>query len=112
MKMQPCLAQWSVRTVPGAVKCPLLTLQVKPWMALWKPALALRNTLPDLGARECPRAVHIERMDTMEDFELQEQRLSDAQAFDTLVLQISRIGGRNTKDCVHKVLDRWDHAIR
>ncbi|KAF4114377.1 hypothetical protein G5714_004600 [Onychostoma macrolepis] len=43
-------------------------------------------------------AVHIERTDTMED--------SDAQAFDTLVLQISRIGGRNTKDCVHKVLDR------
>ncbi|KAF4115165.1 hypothetical protein G5714_002654 [Onychostoma macrolepis] len=42
----------------------------------------------------------------MEDFELQEQHLSDAQAFDTLVLQISRIGGRNTKDCVHKVLDR------
>lgn len=30
-------------------------------------------------------AVHIERMDTMEDFELQEQSLSDAQAFDTLV---------------------------
>ncbi|RXN27215.1 serine arginine-rich splicing factor 4-like isoform X14 [Labeo rohita] len=51
-------------------------------------------------------AVHIERMDTMEDFELQEQSLSDAQAFDTLVLQISRIGGRNTKDCAHKVLDR------
>ncbi|RXN35708.1 serine arginine-rich splicing factor 4-like isoform X14 [Labeo rohita] len=51
-------------------------------------------------------AVHIDRMDTMEDFELQEQSLSDAQAFDTLVLQISRIGGRNTKDCAHKVLDR------
>ncbi|KAL1258262.1 hypothetical protein QQF64_011506 [Cirrhinus molitorella] len=51
-------------------------------------------------------AVRIERMDTMEDFELQEQSLSDAQAFDTLVLQISRIGGRNTKDCAHKVLDR------
>lgn len=81
----------------------------------------------------------------MEDFELQEQHLSDAQAFDTLVgftslevldslewnntvhshtvrfwvsvnfimnlcqqvLQISKIGGRNTKDCVHKVLDRY-----
>ena len=23
------------------------------------------------------------------------------------VLQISKIGGRNTKDCVHKVLDRY-----
>ncbi|RXN08337.1 hypothetical protein ROHU_011579 [Labeo rohita] len=32
-------------------------------------------------------AVHIERMDTMEDFELQEQSLSDAQAFDTLVMR-------------------------
>lgn len=30
-------------------------------------------------------AVHIERTDTMEDFEIQEQRLSDAQAFDILV---------------------------
>ncbi|KAF4114378.1 hypothetical protein G5714_004601 [Onychostoma macrolepis] len=26
MKMEPCLAKWSVWTVPGAVKCPLLTL--------------------------------------------------------------------------------------
>lgn len=92
-------------------------------------------------------AVYIERIDTMEDFEIQEQRLSDAQAFGILVgftslevmdslesnntvhlhtvrflwgvsvnfnvdlfqqvLQISRIGGRNTKDCVHKVLDRY-----
>ncbi|KAF4115082.1 hypothetical protein G5714_002571 [Onychostoma macrolepis] len=44
----------------------------------------------------------------MEDFELQEQHLSDAQAFDTLVgfTGAARIGGRNTKDCVHKVLDR------
>ena len=25
------------------------------------------------------------------------------------VLQISRIGGRNTKDCAHKVLDRYLH---
>lgn len=30
-------------------------------------------------------AVHIQRIDTMEDFELQEQQLSDAQAFNTLV---------------------------
>ena len=30
-------------------------------------------------------AVHIERIETMEDFELKEQHLSDAQAFNTLV---------------------------
>ncbi|XDV26603.1 hypothetical protein PO909_030259 [Leuciscus waleckii] len=36
----------------------------------------------------------------------------DAQAFDTLVLQISRIGGRNTEDCVHKVLDSYHLLLR
>ncbi|KAL1279305.1 hypothetical protein QQF64_025978, partial [Cirrhinus molitorella] len=51
-------------------------------------------------------AMHIERMETLEDFQREEQRLCDAQAFDTLVLQIARIGGKNTKDCVHKVRDR------
>ncbi|KAA0701740.1 hypothetical protein E1301_Tti023104 [Triplophysa tibetana] len=51
-------------------------------------------------------AVHIERMETIEDFEREEQRLCDVQAFDTMVLQIARVGGKNTKDCVHKVLDR------
>nr|XP_033488342.1 uncharacterized protein LOC117260501 [Epinephelus lanceolatus] len=79
-----------------------------PWDVFQKKVLSLlvdiRHRLKE--TQPASSAVHIERIDTMEDFELQEQRLSDAQAFDTLVLQISRIGGRNTKDCVHKVLDR------
>ncbi|KAL2093110.1 hypothetical protein ACEWY4_010422 [Coilia grayii] len=49
---------------------------------------------------------HIDMMETMEDFEREEQRLSDKKAFDALVLQLSRIGGKDTKDCVHKVLDK------
>ncbi|KAL2095483.1 hypothetical protein ACEWY4_010202 [Coilia grayii] len=49
---------------------------------------------------------HIDMMETMEDFEREEQRLSDKTAFDALVVQLSRIGGKDTKDCVHKVLDK------
>ncbi|XP_041931175.1 uncharacterized protein LOC121694866 [Alosa sapidissima] len=79
-----------------------------PWDVFQKRVLSLlvdvRNRLKE--TQPASSAVHMEKIDTMEDFELQEQRLSDAQTFDTLVLQISRIGGRNTKDCAHKVLDR------
>nr|XP_040020885.1 uncharacterized protein LOC120810435 [Gasterosteus aculeatus aculeatus] len=78
-----------------------------PWDVFQKRFLNLqvdiRNRLKE--TQPASSAVHIERIDTMEEFELQEQRLSDAQTFDTLVLQISRIGGRNTKNCAHKVLD-------
>ncbi|XP_072561193.1 uncharacterized protein [Paramormyrops kingsleyae] len=79
-----------------------------PWDVYQKKVL---NLLVDIRHRlketqPASSAVHIRRIDTMEDFELQEQQLSDAQAFNTLVRQISKIGGRNTKDCVHKVLDR------
>ncbi|KAL1277062.1 hypothetical protein QQF64_023735 [Cirrhinus molitorella] len=49
---------------------------------------------------------YIKRLECMEDFEREEQRLSDTKAFDTLVLQLARIGGKDVKDCVHKVLDR------
>lgn len=43
----------------------------------------IRNRLKE--TQPASSAVHIERIDTMEEFELQEQRLSDAQTFDTLV---------------------------
>ncbi|MEQ2221450.1 hypothetical protein ILYODFUR_016086 [Ilyodon furcidens] len=42
-------------------------------------------------------------MVTIEGFREEER---DPKAFDALVLQIARIGGKNTKNCVHKVLDR------
>ncbi|MEQ2220376.1 hypothetical protein ILYODFUR_004798 [Ilyodon furcidens] len=45
-------------------------------------------------------------MATIEDLEREEECLCDPKAFDALVLKIARIGGKNTKDCVHKVLDR------
>ncbi len=36
-------------------------------------------------AQPATSAMHIERMETLEDFEREEQRLCDAHAFDTLV---------------------------
>ncbi|XP_062324125.1 uncharacterized protein LOC134025244 [Osmerus eperlanus] len=42
----------------------------------------IRHRLKD--TQPASSAVHIERIETMEDFELKEQHLSDAQAFDTL----------------------------
>ncbi|KAJ8394480.1 hypothetical protein AAFF_G00046910, partial [Aldrovandia affinis] len=47
-----------------------------------------------------------ERLETVDDFQREEQRLSDSEAFNALVLQLSRVGGKDLKDCVHKVLDR------
>ncbi|KAG9267456.1 hypothetical protein AMEX_G18296 [Astyanax mexicanus] len=78
-----------------------------PWDVYQKKVLNLLVDLRDQHKRAIPAssAVHIERMETMEDFEREEQRLCDAQAFDALVLRIARIGGKNIKDCVHKVLD-------
>lgn len=48
------------------------------------------NMLVDLRncykqAQPATSAMHIERMETLEDFDREEQRLCDAQAFDTLV---------------------------
>ncbi|MEQ2276163.1 hypothetical protein XENORESO_014749 [Xenotaenia resolanae] len=63
-------------------------------------------------AQPISSAVHVERMATIEDFEREEERLCDPKAFVALVLQIARIGGKNTKDCVHKVLDRWNLELQ
>ncbi|KAK9976546.1 hypothetical protein ABG768_021751 [Culter alburnus] len=49
---------------------------------------------------------HIKRLKSMEDFQREELLLNDRKAFDNLVLQLARIGGKDVKDCVHKVLDR------
>ncbi|KAF4109299.1 uncharacterized protein LOC131546498 isoform X2 [Onychostoma macrolepis] len=60
-----------------------------------------------LGRSEPPlSSAHIEQLETMEDFEREEERLKDKQAFDSLVLQLARIGGKDVRDCVHKILDR------
>lgn len=52
-------------------------------------------------AEPASSAVHIERMETMEDFEREEQRLCDAQAFDTLVGFISL----EAMDTLHYVIE-------
>ncbi|MEQ2191829.1 hypothetical protein XENOCAPTIV_003111 [Xenoophorus captivus] len=73
-----------------------------------KKVLNLLMELRDQHKRVQPisSAVHVERMATIEDLEREEERLCNPKAFEALVLQIARIGGKNTKDCVHKVLDR------
>ncbi|XP_031167926.2 uncharacterized protein LOC116059064 [Sander lucioperca] len=75
-----------------------------PWDVYQKKVLNMLVDLRNLHKQAQPAssALHIERMEPMEDFERVEQDLCDAQAFDTLVLQIARIGGKNTK-----VLDRY-----
>ncbi|MEQ2267935.1 hypothetical protein XENORESO_012655 [Xenotaenia resolanae] len=67
-----------------------------------KKVLNLLMELRDQHKRAQPisSAVHVE------DLEREEERLCNPKAFEALVLQIARIGGKNNKDCVHKVLDR------
>ncbi|XP_016534854.1 uncharacterized protein LOC103148644 isoform X5 [Poecilia formosa] len=64
----------------------------------------IRNRLT--SEQPIPAVVHIDKMETMEDFVREEERLSDPKVFETFVLHVSRIGGKNTKDFVNKVLDR------
>ncbi|XP_056601259.1 serine/threonine-protein kinase fray2-like isoform X3 [Triplophysa dalaica] len=60
-----------------------------------------------MGRSEPPlSSAHIEQLETMEEFEREEERLKDKQAFESLVLQLARIGGKDVRDCVHKILDR------
>ncbi|KAJ8007733.1 hypothetical protein DPEC_G00097270 [Dallia pectoralis] len=60
-----------------------------------------------LGRCEPPlSSAHLEQQQTMEEFEREEERLKDMQAFESLVLQLSRIGGKDVRDCGHKILDR------
>ncbi|KAG7521021.1 hypothetical protein JOB18_040751 [Solea senegalensis] len=74
-----------------------------PWDVYQKKILGLLVDLCNQykTAQHASSTVHIERMDTMEDLERERK-----EAFDTLVKQIAKIGRKNTKDCVHKVLDR------
>ncbi|XP_052439604.1 uncharacterized protein LOC127978758 [Carassius gibelio] len=60
-----------------------------------------------LGRSEPPlSSTHIQQLETMEDFAREEERLKDKQAFESLVLQLARIGGKDVRDCVHRILDR------
>ncbi|KAK7172552.1 hypothetical protein R3I93_002616 [Phoxinus phoxinus] len=51
-------------------------------------------------------AVHVARLETLEDFAEEEARLKDRNLWKQRVSQLSNVGGRNNKDCVHKVMDR------
>ncbi|XP_048044853.1 uncharacterized protein LOC125267334 isoform X5 [Megalobrama amblycephala] len=51
-------------------------------------------------------AVHVARLETFEDFAEEEARLKERNLWEQRVSQLSKVGGRNNKDCVHKVMDR------
>ncbi|XP_051980214.1 uncharacterized protein LOC127641323 [Xyrauchen texanus] len=51
-------------------------------------------------------AVHVARLETLEEFAQEEARLKDRNLWEQRVSQLSKVGGRNDKDCVHKVMDR------
>ncbi|KAF1395646.1 hypothetical protein PFLUV_G00013760 [Perca fluviatilis] len=51
-------------------------------------------------------AVHVARLETQEQFAEEEARLKDRNLWEQRVSQLSKVGGRNNKDCVHKVMDR------
>lgn len=42
----------------------------------------------------------------MEEFEREEASLLEKNKFETLVCQLARVGGKDVKDCTHKVMDR------
>ncbi|XP_049454792.1 uncharacterized protein LOC125902480 isoform X10 [Epinephelus fuscoguttatus] len=48
----------------------------------------------------------VERIKSLEEFKEKESSLQNQGHFDTLVCQLSRVGGKDLKDCTHKVLDR------
>ncbi|XP_078019491.1 uncharacterized protein LOC144459407 [Epinephelus lanceolatus] len=50
-------------------------------------------------------ASRVERIQSLEEFKEKEASLQDQGHFDTLVCQLSRVGGKDVKDCTHKVLD-------
>ncbi|XP_051772419.1 uncharacterized protein LOC127524688 isoform X2 [Ctenopharyngodon idella] len=50
--------------------------------------------------------IEIKKMDTLEEFQRAEASLLKPRKFETLVCQLARVGGRDVKDCTHKVMDR------
>ncbi|XP_051772026.1 uncharacterized protein LOC127524515 isoform X2 [Ctenopharyngodon idella] len=50
--------------------------------------------------------IEIKKMDTLEEFQRAEASLLKPHKFETLVCQLARVGGRDVKDCTHKVMDR------
>ncbi|XP_041860859.1 myb-like protein V [Melanotaenia boesemani] len=78
-----------------------------PWDVYQKRVLGLLIDLKNQYkmAQPTTSSAHIEKIGSMEEFQDVEQRLCDKDAFDALVAKIAKIGGKSTKDCVHKVLD-------
>ncbi|KAJ8384189.1 hypothetical protein AAFF_G00208070 [Aldrovandia affinis] len=89
-------ARWVLPLPPAVFQKKILTILVD-----------IREEVRRIARAEpASSASHVERLETVDDFQREEQRLSDSEAFNALVLQLSRVGGKDLKDCVHKVLDR------
>ncbi|XP_031155861.1 uncharacterized protein LOC116049943 isoform X11 [Sander lucioperca] len=57
--------------------------------------------------RSMPKSsIEIIKINTLEEFEREEASLLDKNKFETLVCQLARVGGKDVKDCTHKVMDR------
>ncbi|XP_035849990.1 uncharacterized protein LOC116036129 isoform X11 [Sander lucioperca] len=57
--------------------------------------------------RSMPKSsIEIIKINTLEEFEREEASLLDKNIFETLVCQLARVGGKDVKDCTHKVMDR------
>ncbi|XP_067285868.1 uncharacterized protein [Pseudorasbora parva] len=59
----------------------------------------LQRSVPHSG-------IEITKMDTLEEFQREEASLLETHKFETLVCQLARVGGKDVKDCTHKVMDR------
>ncbi|KAL7855844.1 hypothetical protein AOLI_G00194480 [Acnodon oligacanthus] len=49
---------------------------------------------------------HIQRMDTEEEFDVLETELKTPESRQFMIAQLSKVGGKNTKDCTNQILDR------
>ncbi|KAJ7996474.1 hypothetical protein DPEC_G00237440 [Dallia pectoralis] len=60
-----------------------------------------------ITVREQKRSGILIQLETLEDFAEEEAHLKDRNLWEQRVSQLSKVGGRNNKDCVHKVMDRY-----
>ncbi|XP_029968743.1 RNA-binding protein rsd1-like [Salarias fasciatus] len=78
-----------------------------PQEVFQKKVLTLLLELRDKDSQHTSARVrNIVRMETMEQFDEEEEHLTDESNFEHMVQRLARVGGRDPKECVRKVLDR------
>ncbi|XP_076592773.1 uncharacterized protein LOC143324299 [Chaetodon auriga] len=58
------------------------------------------------GADPIASAYQLNRMDTLEELDATEERIQQNDERQVLITQLSRVGGKNTRDCTTKIMDR------